>query len=316
LSPTLWLLGAFLVLLVPAVIYIAAAYGASRWLTRPTRGRPSQTPTDHGISWEPVSCRTEDGLRLAGWVLNPPAPRATVVLHHGLRASREQTLARAVLLARAGYRCVAFDHRGHGQSEGGYTSFGFHEARDVSAVLDFVRERWPDERRAVLGMSMGAAAVCFAADHARDYHAIILESLYHDIAGAFTARLTTMYPIWFRPLVHGIIWLTERRLGAHLAEIVPALHIGKLAPTPVLLLTGTDDDHAGPETAERLFARCQDPRELWFRAPTTATCWRRPAKPIKSASWISWTGGSYAKNRDLCCSDSACDRTAPQADLR
>src|SRR5262249_52438944 len=185
-------------------------------------------------------------------------------LHHGLRGSREQVLGRAILLAGAGYCCVAFDHRGHGESGGGYTSFGYHEARDAAGVLGYVRERWPNSPRAVLGMSMGAAAICFAAEQTRHYHAVILESLYYDIASAFKARLATMYPLWFRPLVPGIIAMTERRLGVRLAQVVPADHIGKLAPAPVLLLTGTDDEHADPATAQRLFERCAGPRELWL----------------------------------------------------
>jgi alpha-beta hydrolase superfamily lysophospholipase len=197
-------------------------------------------------------------------VLNPEEPRAVVVLHHGLRCNRNQTLDRAVLLVRAGYRCVTFDHRGHGESEGGYTSFGFYEALDVAAALAFVRQGWPDLPRAVIGLSMGAAAICFAVERTRGYDAVILESLYHDISSAFTARLKTMYPIWFRPLVAGIIAITEWRLGVRLERVIPAEYIGKFAPTPVLLLTGTEDDHADAQCAQRLFARCGEPRELWL----------------------------------------------------
>ena len=259
-----WLLIALPVLVLSAALYIAAAYAASRWLTRPTRGKPARTPNDYGIAWQPVHCQTADGLHLCGWVLDAAQPRATIVLHHGLRGSREQMLERAVLLARAGYRCVAFDHRGHGESDGGYTSFGYHEARDAAAVCDFVRQRWPTEPRAVLGMSMGAAAICFAAEKTRQYNAIILESLYHDIASAFTARLKTMYPLWFRPLVRGIIWATEWRLGVRLGQVLPSAFIGQLAPAPVLLLTGSEDDHADGITAQRLFDRCKEPRELWI----------------------------------------------------
>ena len=251
------------VLLVVAFSYVLAAYAASRWLTRTSRGKPERTPTEFGIAWEPVQCRTADGFQLAGWVLNPPEPRAVVVLHHGLRCNRSQTLDRAVLLARAGYRCVAFDHRGHGESAGGYTSFGYHEANDAAAVLDYVCKRWPGLPRAVIGLSMGAAAICFAVDQTQGYDAVILESLYHDIASAFTARLRTMYPIWFRPLVSGIIKITELRLGVPLERVIPAEYIGKLAPTPVFLLTGTEDDHADSQCAQRLFERCGEPRELW-----------------------------------------------------
>src|SRR5262245_329164 len=105
---------------------LAAAYTASRWLTRPAPGRPRSTPGDHGLDWERLDCRTADGMRLAGWCVSPSRPRATVVLFHGLHHNREQTLGRTRLLAAAGYRCVAFDHRAHGESTGKRTSFGYH----------------------------------------------------------------------------------------------------------------------------------------------------------------------------------------------
>jgi alpha-beta hydrolase superfamily lysophospholipase len=248
--------------LATGVGYAAAAYLASRWLTRPHRGRPAVTPSDYGLSWEPAGCRTADGLRLAGWVVTPAAPRGTVALFHGLRCTREQVLPRIAVLARAGFRCVAFDHRAHGESDGRRTSFGYHEAGDVEAVLDLVERRWPDEPRAALGISMGAAAVCFAAGRACRLDAVILESMYHDIHGAFTTRINAGFPAWYGYLSRGLIWVTERRLGVRLRQLTPADHIGRLAPAPVLLLTGSDDAHASPDDARRLFERCRGPREL------------------------------------------------------
>jgi alpha-beta hydrolase superfamily lysophospholipase len=245
--------------------YLAAAYTVSRWLTKPSPGRPRQTPGDYGLCWEAASCRTDDRFRLRGWVVSPACPRGTVALFHGVRSSREQTLSRTAFLVRAGYRCVAFDHRAHGESAGRRTSFGFHEARDVKAVLNFAQQRWPHQPLAVLGISMGAAAVCFAAERVRQAQAVILESLYHDLGSAFTNRLDSAhYPPWVRRLSRGVIWVTERRFGVRMAQVNPAEHIGKLSPAPVLVLTGTDDAHAPPDEALRLYERCSGPRELWL----------------------------------------------------
>ena len=58
--------------------------------------------------------------------------------------------------------------------------------------------------------------------------------------------------------------MTERRLKARMSQIAPVEHIHRLAPAPVLLLTGTEDPHAPPEEARRLFERVQGPRELWL----------------------------------------------------
>jgi alpha-beta hydrolase superfamily lysophospholipase len=243
--------------------YVAGAYSVSRWLTRSTPGRPRRTPADLDLPWERLECRTVDGLRLVGWAVTPPRPRATVALFHGLRANRAQTLDRTAFLYAEGYRCVAFDHRGHGESGGRRTSFGYYESRDVRAVLDLIRRRWPWEPHAALGISMGAAALCFAGRRAHGFDAVVLESLYHDLRSAFSTRIGTNYPAWFRRFSGGTVWVTERRLGVRLQQVAPAEHIAELAPAPVLLVTGAEDCHAPPEDACRLFERCQEPRELW-----------------------------------------------------
>jgi alpha-beta hydrolase superfamily lysophospholipase len=242
--------------------YLAAAYTVSRWLTRRTPSRPQTTPRELGLPCEDLECRTADGLRLVGWLVEPPRPRATVALFHGMRNNREQTLERIHLLATHGFRCVAFDHRAHGESSGKRTSFGYFESRDVAAVRELIRQRWPDQPQAALGMSMGAAALCYAASLALDWNGIILESCYHDIGAAFTSRLQSGYPPWFQRLTRGVVWVTERRLKVRLPDLAPVAHIGGLAPTPVLIVTGTEDPHASPEEAQRLYDHCRDPREL------------------------------------------------------
>jgi pimeloyl-ACP methyl ester carboxylesterase len=187
-----------------------------------------------------------------------------VALFHGLRHNREKMLERMAILSAGGYRCVAFDHRAHGESGGKRTSFGFHESRDVVAVLDFVRQKWPAQSHAALGVSMGAAAICFAAKHLQGVQAFILESCYVDIGSAFASRLKNGYPSWYKRLSRGVVWVSERRLGLRLADLVPANHIGDLAPAPVLLLTGTDDHHAPPVESRQLYERCLGPREIWL----------------------------------------------------
>jgi pimeloyl-ACP methyl ester carboxylesterase len=165
-------------------------------------------------------------------------------------------------LVEAGFRCVAFDHRAHGESSGRRTSFGYHESGDVVAILRFVRAHWPETPHVALGISMGAAALCFAAEEARSCSAVILESLYHDIAGAFASRQAE-YPAWLRRLSQGVVWVTEWRLGLRLEQLAPAEHIGKLAQVPILLLTGDRDTNAPPADAYRLLARCNGPAEVF-----------------------------------------------------
>ena len=110
---------------------------------------------------------------------------------------------------------------------------------------------------------MGAAAICFAAKQIQGVDAFVLESCYVDIGSAFANRLQHGYPNWYKRLSRGVVWVSERRLGLRLEDLVPANHIGDLAPAPVLLLTGSDDPHAPPAEARQLYERCRGPREIW-----------------------------------------------------
>ena len=249
--------------LVSGVGYVAAAYAASRWLTKATPGSPRLTPDSYQLPYEKLTCTTVDGHRLAGWLIDPSRARATVILFHGVHNNRSQMLARMAFLAKAGLRCVAFDHRAHGESTGKRTSFGFHERLDVLAILDFVRARWPHQPVAALGISMGAAALCYAAEQTRLLNAVILEGMYHDIGRAFATRLGT-YPPWFQRLAHGILWVTERRLGLRISQLAPFQYVGRLSPAPVLVLSGSEDPHAPAIDTCHLFECCDHPKELWF----------------------------------------------------
>lgn len=231
--------------------YVATAYLVSRWLTRRSPA-VVESPTLPDCSLAPLHCWTDDGIRLEGWCAEPARPRATVALFHGMRLNRSSTLERIVFLTAAGYRCVAFDHRAHGASGGRWCTFGYREQHDVSAVLDVIRNQWPNQPRAAIGISMGAAAICFAGDQARGFDAIILESVYTELARAFDQRVGCGYPSWFQHFRRGIVWFTEKRMGERVDTVAPLTHVARLAPRPVLLLTGSDDPHAPPAEVQLL----------------------------------------------------------------
>jgi pimeloyl-ACP methyl ester carboxylesterase len=237
---------------------LAIADSVFRWLTRPTPGAPDRTPSSLNLPWERLECRTADGLQLIGWVVSPPLARATLLLCHGLRQNRSWMLERIAFLASAGYRCITFDHRAHGQSDGRRTSFGYCESLDVSAALGLIRERWSHQPMAAMGISLGGAALCHAAAHTGNCGAIILESLYHDIG-----RVLVLPPT-LEHLRRRVEWLTQRWLGVPLARLAPAEAIGALAPVPIFLVTGTENSYAPPPDVRRLYQRCPGPRELWL----------------------------------------------------
>ncbi|SLN72837.1 alpha/beta hydrolase [Oceanibacterium hippocampi] len=127
----------------------------------------------------------EDGLDIqtVEWPLD--APRAVVIVAHGMaeHASRYEGFARA--LNGAGYAVYAPDHRGHGRSVPSRADLG-HMAdedgwakavRDLRTLTGIVRERLPALPVMLFGHSMGSfMAQRLAIDDGEAYSAIMLSS--------------------------------------------------------------------------------------------------------------------------------------------
>jgi uncharacterized protein len=250
--PARWLASAMARLtFLSGVGYVGAAYTVSRFLTRPRRRKLTKSPADLELSYRDVAIETEDGIRLAGWLIEAENARGTVALFHGMRHNRETMLSRAALLHAAGYRCLLIDHRGHGQSGGKRISFGWYEARDVLAAARWIEEQFPAQPRFALGMSMGGAAICFAGPQC-GWNAIVLEGVYAELDAAFRRRIGSYYPGWFGQLYPAIVWITQKRMRIRMIEIRPVAAVEKLKNVPIMVISGERDILAPPSDSIQL----------------------------------------------------------------
>jgi pimeloyl-ACP methyl ester carboxylesterase len=233
-----------------AVLYAVVVWiASSRFIhVRDTGPLPDrQTP---GLT--EITATTSDGLTLRGSFLEPPDARGILVLFHGIRSERYRgTLPR---VASWGLIGVSFDFRCHGASDGDVTTFGWEERRDVAAIVDCVRARWPGRKIAAWGISLGGAALCYAPEIVRDLDAVVLESVYADIDSAFERRVCTWAPRWTMPLAIPVKWVVGARLGLDPSTLRPVDFIARLDPNRVLVTTGERDPWAGPPDLEALGA--------------------------------------------------------------
>jgi hypothetical protein len=143
--------------------------------TLPTTTMTEQhTPSEYGLDYEDITFAASDGITLEAWFI--PAPRSTkiVIANHpmgfsrcGLPAHLQPWQADCALsgngfevnflpdykiLHDAGYHVLAYDMRNHGMSSaanGGVTTGGVTESRDVVGSLDYVRWRTDTREMAV-----------------------------------------------------------------------------------------------------------------------------------------------------------------------
>jgi fermentation-respiration switch protein FrsA (DUF1100 family) len=138
------------------------------------------TPRDAGISYEELSLRTEDGVRLGAWWVPAERARGTLILCHGNAGNISHRLHLIGPLHGLGLNVLAFDYRGYGQSEGSPSEEGTY--RDMDAAVTYALSRNGDPERLVFfGESLGGAVAVESATR-HPCAALVLESSFISVA--------------------------------------------------------------------------------------------------------------------------------------
>ena len=152
------------------------------YLPGPGPVAPAASVVDGGRD---VELRTDDGLRLGGWLLPPPGGDrgVAVLVAHGNGGDRSLLAPLARSLTARGLTVLLFDYRGYGGNPGSPTESGL--ALDVRAAQRYLaREAGvPAHRQVYLGESLGSAV---ATELATEFApgALVLRSPFVDLASA------------------------------------------------------------------------------------------------------------------------------------
>ena len=150
------------------------------------------------IAWgllEDHRIKTSDGEQLGAWYSDGRDDFPSVLVLHGNKGSRMNSLGRAEIFKSAGCAVLLISLRAHGDSSGDYHDVGFSARHDVWAAVDFLEARRPGRPVVIMGTSMGAAAAVFAAGTlGRRVQGYILESPYQDLKTAAWNRTDTYLP--------------------------------------------------------------------------------------------------------------------------
>jgi alpha-beta hydrolase superfamily lysophospholipase len=233
------------------------------------------------------SLGTSDGIELAvrDWAANGE-PRATVVLVHGLTATKDnpELVAVASALQYRGFDVTAYDARGHGKS-GGLCTLGDLERHDVAAAVDRAKAR--DHPVVVIGASMGGVAVLRHA--ATD----------PDLAGVVTVSSPADWRLSASPgalLLLGVIRtrigrrFAARRLGVRLAphwsNPEPPRSLAGRVTAPLAIVHGESDRFVPVREARGLYSSGGGPRRLYL-VPKMGHAFHGEAVPV-IAEAVDW----------------------------
>jgi fermentation-respiration switch protein FrsA (DUF1100 family) len=252
---------------IAALLIVAVGVGELLSGAVPTAVNSLSGAVSSDIPVEPVqipvnaSSRNTDSS-VHGWLVRGRRGGGAVLLVHSLRSNRIEMLSRAKFLNEQGYGVLLIDLRAHGETPGERITFGLGESEDVEASVAYLRNTFPGERIAAIGVSLGGAAIVLA-KHPLRLDAVVLESLHPTIEEAVENRLSLHLgefgPV-FSPL---LLWQLSFRFNTSPDELSPISRIGDLN-APLLLISGTDDQHTKVAETERLFDAAPQPKEIWI----------------------------------------------------
>jgi fermentation-respiration switch protein FrsA (DUF1100 family) len=257
----LGLFGVAVTVLVGVVLTLGALWLQVVALTTPVRFRTTGEPAD--LACEDITLTTADGLEIAAWYVPGRQPKA-IVLVHGINANRAYLLPQARMLSQVGYHLLLLDLRGHGHSEGDLNTYGYNEALDVRAAVDYLAALNEVERVGAIGHSLGAAAVVRAAATDVRLEALVIQSSYSSLPQAIADSIgdLTILPEW--PFAPMIVTLSEARTGLRIGQVDSSRDLATMSPRPVLIIHSDADNLFPLYHAQQMYEAARGPKDIWI----------------------------------------------------
>ena len=206
----------------------------------------------------------DDGVALSGWFIPAPHSNATVLICHGISANKSGLLNLVPFLHNAGFNVFLFDLRGHGDSAGHTTSYGYYEARDVRGALRYLDSRPDCKRIGALAFSMGGSSLLHAIGDAPELRGAVVDSTFADLSTLADLQMDFLPKLLRRPLIAAVSAATWLEIGVPLSAVSPRQHIAAVSPRPLLLIHGLADTLIPPSQARANFAAAREPKQLWL----------------------------------------------------
>lgn len=211
-------------------------------LLHPSR-RPLSTLRPSGCDEVTVA---GDGVRLKGWACHTTAQRrGTIVALHGVADNRAGASGVISRYVSRGFDVIAFDSRGHGESEGDTCTYGFHEKDDLKRIVDTV------EHGSVIlfGTSLGAAVALQEAGNDPRVTAVVAAESFSDLRTVARERA----PFVFTDGSIDRAFALAERLGHFRVDDVSPQRAAASIRVPVLLIHGAADVDTPPSHSRRIY---------------------------------------------------------------
>jgi uncharacterized protein len=241
-----------LVLLIPIVAAL-----------HPLHTVPKRTPAALGLSFEDVRFRSADGVELAAWLVPHPHPRGNLVFCHGHGRSRGQAAALLTIFHDLGLNVLAFDFRGHGDSDGHTSAFGYREVEDLIAAEAYLNRRCPGQPLLLAGVSLGAAVALQTLPKLPKVRGVWSEGAFAHFTNAVDYKFSPLPDLLRRPLVTCYYWLGWLDCGLWAPSVNPVECLQGVT-VPIFFCHGRRDELVPFAEGETLYRSYGGPKGHWW----------------------------------------------------
>ncbi|MCA1032418.1 alpha/beta hydrolase [Bacillus timonensis] len=217
-------------------------------------------------TFEMVEIQSDDGIKLnAAFLRNPNSNGKAVILAHGYKGNHTQMPGITKFYYEQGFHVLKPDARGHGDSEGNYIGYGWHDRKDYQKWIQVLIDDMSSEQILLHGFSMGAATVLMTSGEELpdEVKGIIADSGYTSVMEELSHQLKYMYRLPAFPIMQVTSVVTNVRAGYNFSE-ASAINQVKKNKVPLFIIHGDQDELVPTEMAYRLYDAATSEKELWI----------------------------------------------------
>lgn len=216
---------------------------------------------------EEITIKSHDGLTFKAFLIpsSQTQQKVYVILAHGYTSKGLDMGAEAKFYHdELGFHVLAPDDRGHGNSQGKYIGFGWHDRLDYLAWIQYLIKHYGQDIQILLhGISMGGATVLMVSGEKLppNVKAIISDCAYTSAYDILAYQLKKMYGLPPFPIMPLTSLITRLKAGYSLYE-ASAVEQVKKATVPILFIHGNEDTFVPFKMVYELYEACASEKEL------------------------------------------------------
>ncbi|MBC2581510.1 alpha/beta hydrolase [Clostridium sp. DJ247] len=223
------------------------------------------------LSKEEVEITSLFGYKLSGtYIPNPIKTNNTVVIVHGFRGSRWESMKYADLYIDKGFNTLIYDSRYSGESGGNDVTFGFYEKYDLDKWIDWVYNKNKGGIIGVHGESMGASTLLLHSqlnEKSKRVKFYVADCPYSDLKALFIYRLEEDYHIKNKLIGNILTFYTNIianiRSGFAFSGASPINAI-KDVRTPIMFIHGDSDKYIPFSMSEEMYSLKNGPKDIYI----------------------------------------------------